>query len=263
VSNLTPVQRPDKNGHIVTRHVRVENPPPASLSALRNAAPVLTTLDRARITDEVAILLDNDEVDLSPLKDQDLANLSVLMEDLDNERNAKTVRELMQSFVRDSYLRDKAHKVKDDLQNLALYQRVDRDISLDETLCFTRGLHAYQPLFGGYTAEQNQIMIDVSIVALRMLGEKTNSFEYPEDDMDGEFRTDLDMYYSFFGGDVDDQRDSQLWIRNKKFVDMMERRPEDIERICEIIKQRETVQPDIIETMLDSDNHEALIEGTL
>lgn len=263
MNNLTPVQRPDKNGHLVTRHVRMEKTSSPSLSALRNAVPVLTVSDRARITDELALLLDADSVNLDALKDNDLANLSSVMENLDKYRDAKVVRELMLPFYIPSYVRDKAHKVKADLHNLARYKRVDRGVFLEETLCFARGLHAYQPLFGGYTAEQNQVMIDVSVVALRMLGEKPDSFEHPDEDMNGEYRSDLDMYYSFFGGDLDDQQDGQLWVRNKKFVDMMERRPEDVERICGIIKQRETIQPDIIETMLDSGNHEALIEGTL
>jgi hypothetical protein len=81
--------------------------------------------------------------------------------------------------------------------------------------------------------------------------------------MNGEFRQDLDMFYSFFGGDLEHQRDGSMWIRNQKFVDMVLRRPEDADRISAMIEQRKTIQPDIIETLLDSDSHPSLLEGTL
>lgn len=262
MSNLMPEQRFDKNGHLVTRYVLADKASKTVSPALQAAAPVLVAKDRARLETEVYSVTE-EYTDLSSFNDRDFENLTTVMKELTNPRNISVFRELMRALDPDSYIRGRQPKVKKDLKDLALYHRAGSDVLLTDTLCFTRGLHAYAPLFGGYTEEQNQVMIDVSIVAHHLLASKPDAFEYPEDGEDGEFRSDLDTYYSFFGGDIEEQQDGHLWIRNKKFVDMLERRPEDAERICEVIKQRETIQPDIIETMLDSGNHKSLIEGTL
>lgn len=268
MSHLTPVQRPDKNGVIVTRHVRMEGAPSAPSAALKGAVPFVAVSERSRRISALAGLLGDavNEVKLDTLSDEAIGYFSSLAEHADRLADTTVLWRLLnpEKTAGDHYMEaDELPALETDLQGIAQYHRMDRGVPLNETLSFVRGMHFYTPETGSLPTEQGQALIDASVAALKMLGEKSNSFEMPEDDMDGEYRNDLDMFYSFFGGDLENERDGQLWIRNPKFVDMMLRRPEDTARISEVMVQRKTIQADIIETILDSDNHEALIEGTL
>lgn len=268
MSNLIPVQRPDKNGRVVTRHVRADEPSAAPSAALASAVPSLRASERSRMLSAwTAVMGDSqNEIRLDALSDEETGYICSLAEHLGRDADATVMWKLFNpEETATKHYMDVADlpPLTDDLRGLASYHRVDQGVPLSETLSFVRGLDFYSEQFGECTSEQKQALIDVSCVALKVFGERTDAFELPEDDMDGEFRNDLDLYYSFFGGDLDNERDGQLWIRNPRFVDMMLRRPEDAARIAAVMSQRQTIQSDIIEVMLDSGNHEAVIEGTL
>lgn len=268
MSRLVPRQITDKNGVLTTRHVRADSADGTSSETLKAAAPVLAASQREYLYASLCALFDDDnnEIKLDTLSDMELGFLSSLTEHLDKESDKTVVWKLLnpektaqRNYISAGDLPD----LNTELKALATFHRMDRGHPLNETLCFVRGLWAYDSMHGGCTQEQAQALIDVSHTALLVLSEKPDAFDYPDEDMDGEFRTDMNMFYSFFGGDLEHERDGSMWIRNKKFVDMVLRRPEDAERISEMIKQRQTVVPDIIETLIDSDNHPSLLEGTL
>ena len=275
MSRLVAVQRADKNGVMVTRHVRADQTTKASSATLKSAVPVIASERTRQIGLMTALLNDEaNEIKLDTLNDQQIACLAELTEYMNSSGvdDNLVIKRLLNPKRTAS---ERYMEVEDfpplsvDLRNLAQYHRLDRGVPLSGTLSFARGLQSYDhvlafdPALYNLDEEKKQAIIDVSITALQVLGEKSNAFDYPDDDMNGELRNDLDMFYSFFGGDLDNQRDGQMWIRNPKFMSLLLSRPEDAGRISAFIVQRQTIQPDIIEVMLDSDNHEALMEGTL
>lgn len=268
MSHLVPRQITDKNGVLTTRHVRADNNAVSS-EALKTAAPGMVMPERERIAAALAGLFDdeNNEIKIDSLSDRDLGYLCNLTEHLHKEADTTVIWKLLnpeKTAMKEHLDPSLMRRFSDELKDLATYHRLDRELPLYETQSLARGLWAYeQALHGALNKEHAQALIDVSHTALRFLSDKGDAFEYPDYDMDGEYRSDLNMFYSFFGGDLEHAQDGSIWIRNQKFVDMVLRRPDDAERISELIEQRQTIQPDIIETMLDSDNHPSLLEGTL
>ena len=269
MSHLVPRQITDKNGVLTTRHVRADQKQNIVSSALTTCSPAVPSQLRKRLIPALNSLFDGDgrnEIKIASLGEQELINLNAITEHLENDADITVIWKLLNPTrtANDRYMEPEAlPALSGDLRALATYNRMDQEKPLNETLSFVRGLWAYNTGQEQLSQEKAQALIDVSHTAMRTLSEMKNSFQWPDEDMNGELRSDLNMYYSFFGGDLEDERDGSLWIRNKKFVDMVMRRPEDAERISAMIEQRQTIQPDIIETMLDSDNHPSLLEGTL
>lgn len=260
MTKLIPVKKMDKNGRLVTRHMKPEKVG-NSAEWLKALTPRPVANERERIIRDCGdFLLDGEnEVSLSQLTDKELSDVGVIVSKIEFDYDFKKLRELFNPTKTYKRTGCVPPPLGEDLDGLARYNRLEDGISIDRVIGLTRGLRHYQ--YGAFDEKTNKALIDSSLAALEALNSRTSTFLYPDErNEDGEIPEDLDNYHSFFGSD---SYSGKLWIRNRKFVAMVVRRSDRAGEITELIKTRGTIQPETIEAILDFDSHSSLKAGAL
>lgn len=267
MSTLIPVKKLDKNGKAVTRHMKPEKAG-SSADRLKVLTPKAAPTEREQFIRDCGdfLLDDENEIPLSSLSDAELDNVKALMEKIELDVDFSTMRKLLNPKKHMPYL--EAPSLANDLSMLARYNRLDEGVKLHETLTMTRGLESYgmfDESFRDMDEDVKQGLVDTAVTALTLLESIPEGFEYPTEYEDNgeDVPNNLDNYYSFFGGNLEGGGDDALWISNDKFVDLIRQRPEKTGEIIEIMKRRHTLQPSIIEAVLDFDSHSSLKDGAL
>jgi hypothetical protein len=260
VSHLVPVKKMDKNGKIVTRHMKPEKVGNGA-EWLKGLTPKPVARERERIIRDCGdFLLDGEnEVSLEQLTDKELADVGVIVSKIELDSDFKRLRELLnpaKTFRTQGFV---PPPLGEDLDGLARYNRLDDGIPIDRVLGLTRGLRHYR--YGGLGEKTNKALIDTSLAVLEVLNRGTSGFLHPDEvSKEGEIPEDLDNYHSFFGNDT---YNGQLWIRNRKFVALVIRRSDRADDIINLIETRGLIQPEPIEAILDFDSHSSLKDGAL
>lgn len=259
MSNLIPVKRMDKNGRAVTRHMKPEKVG-NSAAWLKALTPKLVANERERIIRDCGDFLRDgyNEIALSSLSDKELEDLNSIVTKIELDADFMSLRELLNPTKNapNGYAA-MWPELKYDLEDIALYNKLDEGVTLRSSIPLIRGLNVYG--FRGVKREAHQSLINVSVAASHLLSTSIkDGFLFP--DVDHRMPDNLDNFYSFF---EDDGEVVQRWIRNQRFVDMMERRFDDVDEIIGIMTERKTLQPETIEAILDSDSHSSLKDGAL
>lgn len=258
--HLVPEQRLDKNQRLVVRYVKPVGSAPASDLSGVSPMALLTTADP--LLDRLAGLIDDkrNEVTLASLPQESVDGLKSIAEHLTKDADAAVIWKLMNP----KQSRGEGTVLGDDIKGLAKYHRLQESVPLNETLSAVRGVWTYD--YGEVQKIDEEVaraLIDTVSVALPVFEGMDGGFEYPEEDEDGEFLHNLDNYYSFFGGDMTDQGDGSLWVRNDEFVKLIKDHVDKTDKIFDIIRDRKTIAPQTIRALIETDIHTSLIEGAL
>ena len=256
---LIPVKKLDKNGKLVTRHMKPEKVG-SSAAWLKALTPKPVSDERERIIRDCGDFLrdDENEIALASLSDKELADVDVIINKIELDSDFKSFRELFNP--RRCGYGEKTH-VSYALDKLARHNRLDEGISIDRTIGLALGLHRYETLYGGFNDRTNQALIDSSLAVLKQMNSDSSAFLYPDEvDADGGIPDNLGNYYSFF---ETSPNAGQVWIRNERFVSLIKRRVGEAEEIISIIESRGIIQPEPIEAILDLDSHSSLKAGVL
>lgn len=269
MNHLVPVQRPDKNGKVVTRHVKQNGSGDVTQKDIPSPAMALND-ERSRVLSHVGNMISDheNEVKIADLDEVTQDHLINLGDHLNLSADAAVLWKIMnpRGYTKGRFL-DAADMppIAKEIRQLALFHSMDKGIALIETLSFARGLDTYTDSegFNPENDEQSKALIDVSIEAQRMLQEEDIHMKGPSYDETEDYVDNEDLYLSGIGGDYDDRLLGQMWLRNKKLVELVVSRPKDSDRIIEIIQSRKTVQPGTIEALLDFGAHDSLSSGAL
>jgi hypothetical protein len=258
--HLIPEQRFDKNQKLVTRYVKPVGS--TSGSDLSGASPMASLTAADPLLERLAGLIDDkrNEIALASLPHESIHGLKTIAENLTKDADAAVIWKLMNP----KQSRGEGTVLADDIRGLAKYQRLQESVPLNETLSAVRGLWSYD-----YGEEQRigegvaRVLVDAVSVVLPVLEEADGGMDYPDEDEDGEFLHNLDNYYSFFGGDMTDQGDGSLWVRNEEFVKLVKDHVDKADQIFAIIRDRKTIAPQTIRALIETDIHTSLVEGAL
>jgi hypothetical protein len=259
VSNLIPVKKVDKNGRVVTRHMRPEKVG-NSAAWLKALTPVPVANERERIIRDCGDFLRDgyNEIALSSLSDKELEDLNSIVTKIELDADFASLRELFNptKHAPNGYAA-MWPELKYDLEDIALYNKLDEGVPLKVSIPLIRGLNVHR--FRSVKQEAHQALADISFAASRLLSTTIkDGFLFPE--VGRPMPDNLDNFYSFF---EDDGEVVKRWIRNQRFVDMVGRRFNDVDEIIRIMTERKTLQPETIEAILDSEAHSSLKDGAL
>lgn len=258
MSGTVPVKKVDKNGKLVTRHVK---PAKAGDAAWTQTLPVVPPVanERERIIRACGdFLLDGwNEISLSSLSDKELSDLDAIVSKIDLDSDFKVMRELFNP-TKNAPNSDPMMwpELKYDLDYIARYNRLSEGVQLKTSLPLIRGIQAYE--HRSVPRKAHQALMDVSVAAIEVIGTFKDGFVYPK--VSSNMPTDLDNYWSFF---EDDGEVTMRWMRNQKFISLVCRRVDEADEIVRIMKERNTIRPETIEGILDTDSHSSLKAGVL
>lgn len=259
MSSLIPVKKIDKNGRAVTRHMRPEKVG-NSAAWLKALTPSPVANERERIIRDCGDFLRDgyNEIALSSLSDKELEDLNSIVTKIELDADFKSLRELLNPTKNapNGYV-EMWPELKYDLEDIARYNKLDEGITLKVSIPLIRGLDVHR--FRSVKQEAHQALIDTSIAASRLLSTTIkDGFLYP--DVGRPMPDNLDNFYSFF---EDDGEVVKRWIGNQRFVDMIGRRFNEADEIIRVMTERNTLQPETIEAILDTDSHSSLKDGAL
>lgn len=254
--NLIPVQRPDKNGHMVTRWVRPESVTAGNKSfpAVQSAVKPETSYDLVKKRCILAINTGGyEETTLAP-EDDLLSHLKVL--------KGSTIDAYLAAMDEqpDRYYVDLLLSVlnnKDDAttaKNILAVVKMDRNVDPEWSFAGKGGTYSYM------TAKQ-------LMAGLHMY--RWSGFVPPEDLNDesdpalpkalGLITTVLRLWDN---GDVDDTVDDTMCIADGNLVSLVLERPEDAEEIAETVRIAKTTDGKRIREMMDNSS-KSLRSGVL
>lgn len=259
MSQLIPVLKADKNGKLVTRHVRAEKVGNAAEWA-KALAPKPVVNERERIIRDCGDFLrdGHNEIALSSLSDKELDDLNSIVSKIELDSDFKSLRELLNPSKNAPHgYAEMWPELKYDLEDIARYNKLDEGVTLKVSIPLIRGLDVYASR--SVKPAARQALLDLSIKASHVLSTKVkDGFLYPN--FPAPVPDNLNNFFSFFD---DDGEVTKRWIRNQRFIDMAGRRFQEIDEIMRIMEERVTLQPELIEAILDSEAHSSLKDGAL
>lgn len=258
MSNLIPVMKVDKNGRVVTRHMRPEKVGNSAAWA-KALTPAPVANERERIIRDCGDFLRDgyNEIALVSLSDKELEDLNSIVTKIELDADFMSLRELLNPTKNapNGYV-EMWPELKYDLEDIARYNKLDEGVTLKVSIPLIRGLNVHR--FRSVKQEAHQALADVSFTASRLLSTTIkDGFLYPDV---RPVPDNLDNFYSFF---EDDGEVVKRWIRNQRMVDMVARRFSESDEIIRVMTERKTLQPEMIEAILDTDSHASLKDGTL
>lgn len=241
MTELTPDPRQDKNGKTTTRWVRDAATRGVS-PALRHAAPITppTPLDRApflsAISEVTKVIFNPSDVD--DMSDDAVRAAEGLMPQV---MKSTFDRQALTSWI-GPYGDVTPSKTTGEVMGVARYQRLSEGVPLTFTICAVRGLQNYADY--GYDENQTQALVDLTYVV-------TKSMQH---DPRSSLRKAVDLID--YGNDV-------YWIADRALADLITTRLESTDAILSIVAKRDTVDAELIASLLDSGVSDALLEGAL
>lgn len=239
--SLIPEPMQDKNGKTTTRWVRKSAAGQAS-PALRTAVPIGTPapLDRMpflRSISEVTKVI----FDLSDIDDMSDEAVRALDEILPQIMKSPFDRQALTSWI-GPYSEMNGQNTTTEVMDVTRYQRMTEGVPLTFTICAARGLDNYTQ--DGYDENQTQALVDVTYAIAKSLQHDPNS----------SLRKAVDFF---------DYERNLYWIADRALADIITTRLESTGAIISIVAQRDTADPELIASLLDSGVTDVLLEGAL